>query len=233
MTNKFNLNKFNSFLDMASKTIACGPECQQEKTAEELKNKYLTAQSNLTLAEPQYQIAKQNYYTFVSGQNGYDDMIEGELQEKAELIANNFKDDYDDKINKIKTQLDTYNGILINFRNIVDLYKQYKIENNGLTKQLKEEANDILTNERKTYYQDQEISSLNNYYYYFLLTLYIIVVICYAIFSLIYPSQFNWKVRLFLLVLFLVLPFISTFLLGKIIWLIYWIFGLLPKNVYK
>lgn len=233
MTNEFDLNNFNSFLDMAAETIACGPECQQNKTAEELKNKYLTAQSNLTLAEPEYQIAKQNYYTFISGQSGYDEMIESELKDKANLISEYFKKVYDEEINKIKTQLDTYNGIFINFRNIVDLYDQYKKENIFLSKQLKEQTNDILTNERKTYYEDQEINSLNNYYYYFLLILYIIVVICYAIFSLIYPSEFNFKFRIFLLGLFFVLPFISTWILGKFIGLIYWLFGFLPKNVYK
>lgn len=233
MTNRFNLNRFNSFLNIATETIACGSECQQNKMAEELKNKYLKAQSNLTLAEPEYQVAKQNYYTFVSGQSGYDEMIEKELKQNAELTTKIFKENYDNKINNIKTLLDTYNGTLINFRNIFDLYKKYKKENIILSKQLKEDTNDILTNERRTYYQDQEITSLNNYYYYFLLTIYIVVVICYVIFSLIYPSQFSFIFRFVLFIIFLILPFISTWILGKIIWLVYWLFDMLPKNVYK
>ena len=108
----------------------------------------------------------------------------------------------------------------------------YLNENDKLSKQLKNDSNDILTNERKTYYEDQEIGSLNGYYY-ILLVIYIIVVICFAIFSLIYPSQFSILSKLILLLIFVALPFISTWILGKIIFLIYWLFGFLPKNIYK
>ena len=233
MTNKFDLNKFNSFLDMAAKTIACGPECQKNKSIEDLKDKYLTAQSNLTLAEPQYQQAKQNYYTYVSGENGYKEMMESEYNTAADLIASEFKENYDIEISKINTQIDTLNSILINYSNVVDFYNKYKKENKTLSKQLKDETNDILTNERKTYYEDQQISSLNGYYYYILLVIYVIVVICFTVFLFIYPSQFSFIRKIMFLFLFIILPFISTWILGSIIYILYWLFGLLPKNVYK
>jgi hypothetical protein len=233
MSNKFGLNKFNSFLDAASQAIACDSNCQQKKTAEQLKNKYINSESNLTLAEPEYQIAKRNYYTYVSGENGYNEILEKELNEKADLFTQNFKENYDLEKNKMLTQLDTQNGLLINYRNIVDLYEQYKKENIELTEQLKEETNDVLTNERKTYYEDQQNDVLNFYYYYFLFTIYVIIVICFGVFSLMYPSSFSWKIRSFILLAFVVLPFISTWLLGKTIQVIYWLFSLLPKNVYK
>ena len=233
MTNKFDLNKFNSFLNSASEAITCNSECQRNKAAEELKNKYLTAQSNLTLAEPQYQIAKQNYYTYVSGQAAYDKMIEKELREKARLFVQKFKENYDLEKNKIRVQLETYDGLLVNFRNVVDLFKKYKVENVKLLKQLKEDTNDILTNDRKTFYEDQQNDVLNLYYYYFLWVIYILVIICFGVFSLIFPSNFDWKIRGLIFLVFLGLPFVSTFVLGKIIQLVYWIFGLLPKNVYQ
>ena len=64
MANNFDLNNFNSFLDAASKTIACDSECQRLKTSEDLKSKYNKAKTNLNLAEPEYQIAKKNYYIY-------------------------------------------------------------------------------------------------------------------------------------------------------------------------
>jgi hypothetical protein len=233
MTNQFDLNKFNSFLDAASQAISCDANCQRNKNAEELKNKYINAESNLTLAEPQYQIAKQNYYTYVSGQNGYNEMLEQELTEKADLFKQEFKDNYNLEKKKILSQLDTYDGLLINFKNVVGLYEKYKKENYDLTKQLKEETNDVLTNERKTYYEDQQNDVLNLYYYYFLLVFYILIVICFGVFSLIYPSSYNWKTRALIFLLFVVIPFISTWVLGRIIQIVYWLFNLLPKNVYK
>lgn len=233
MNNQFDLNKFNSFLDTAAQTIACGPDCQQNKSAEDLRNEYLRAESNLTLAEPIFQVARQNYYTYISGESGYNEMMENELNQRADEMINRFKENFDADISRIQTQLNTYSGVLVNFKNIHELYKKYKEENAILLKQLKDNTNDVLTNERKTYYEDQEIGLLNGYYYYIFLTIYIIVVLCYTIFSVIYPSQFSMISRIIILVGFIILPFISTWLLGKIIYVIYWLFGLLPKNVYK
>jgi ABC-type transport system involved in cytochrome bd biosynthesis fused ATPase/permease subunit len=113
------------------------------------------------------------------------------------------------------------------------LFKKDKKENIELYQELKDESNDILTNERKTYYEDQNIDSLKTYYYYFLLVIYIICVICFGVFSLIYPSQTDWKIRLFALIAFIALPFFSTWILGKIIYFIYEAYNLLPKNVYN
>lgn len=233
MTTNFDLNKFNSFLDQATQAISCGSDCQKQRTEQELKDKYLYAQSNLTLAEPEFQLAKRNYYTYVSGENGYNEMIEKELKEISDITVEKYKETYHDEIEKIKSQLDTYNGLLLNFTNVVDLDRKYKMENKQLYNQLKEDTNDILTNERKTYYEDQGNESLNNYYYYILWIIYIVVLICLIIFSLLYPSQSSLKSKLLLIAFFIVLPFISTWMLGKVIYIVYWLFGLLPKNVYK
>lgn len=228
----YQLNKFNSFIQAASEKIACGTECQQKIEAENLKTNYLNAESNLHLAGPQYEIAKKEYYTYVDGQSGYNQMMEKEYTDQAIKITNTFKETYNSEVNKIKALLKTYDSLLINFRNVVDLYIQYKEENLYLYKKLQTDINYTLTNERKTYYEDQNIDSLNAYYYYGLLIIYVIVVICFVVFSLIYPSQTTWIVRGLILLLFIALPFISTFVLGKLIELIYWIFNLLPKNVY-
>lgn len=238
MTSKFNLNNLdlnsiNTFLDKATKVISCDSECQKQQVETKLKDKYLNAQSNLTLALPEFQLAKKNYYTYVSGQNGYNEMMETEYEQSADLIVQKFKENYQDEINKIKSQLETYNGLLINYKNIVDLDRKYKRENEQLYKQLKEDSNDILTNERKTYYENQQNELLNSYYYYILWVIYIITIVFLIIFSLIYPSQKSLKSKIMVIVVFVALPFISTFILGKIIYILYWLFGLLPKNVYK
>lgn len=233
MNNQFDLNTFNSFIESANNTISCGSECQKNNTIQQLKDKLVQAESNLVLAEPEFEIAQKNYYTYVSGQSGYNQLIQKELNEQAELVIKKFKDNYKSETGKIDTELGTLNGLLINYRNIVDLYIQYKEENIELTKELKDGNGDILTNDRKTYYENQQIDGLNTIYYYIIWIIYIIILICFAFFSFVYPSKFSFKIRVLLLVIFVILPFISTFLLGKVIQFFYWLFGLLPKNVYK
>lgn len=234
MTNNFDFNKLNSLLGFDEESETCGPECQRQKKIDELRDEYETAKDNLVLAEPEYEIAKQNYYTYTSGEDGYDELMASEYSEKAEEIALMYKKTYDEELTKIQSQLETYNGILVNFHNVVDLYKKYKKENAELFKKLKNITNDVLTNQRKTYYKDQEIERTNGYSSYsLLLGIYIIIVICFAIFSVMYPSQLSFMIRMLLLCVFILLPFVSTWILGKIIQLVYWLFSFVPKNVYN
>jgi hypothetical protein len=194
-------------------------------------NRYSTAESKLILAEPKYDIENSKYSTFKK--SCYDNMVESSLKTEAEQTTEKMKDSYDTETSKIKGQLSSYNGLLISFRNLSDLYRKYKKENSDLFKKLKNGTHDILTNERQTYYEDQEIDVLNNYYLYILWIIYIIVVVCFVVFSIIYPSQSSFIVRILILCVFILLPFVSTWILGKIIQLIYWLFGFIPKNVYK
>jgi hypothetical protein len=233
MTNQLNLNNFNSFLNQATQSLMCNSECQKEKKIEKLKQDYLRAQVNLVSAPNQLEIAEKNYVTFQEGELKYNEMVDAKLEKKAEIISEKFKQIFDDDVEKIKTQLETYNGLLINFKNVVELYINYKKENIDLFKQLKDDTNDVLINERKTYYEDQEVEKLEYYYYYLLIAIYYICAFCFIIFSFIYPSQTHWKIQIGIFIFLLVLPFISTWILGTIIYILYTIFNMLPKNVYK
>jgi hypothetical protein len=233
MSNQFDLNNFNSFLNKASQSIMCNSECREQKKSEKLKQDFLDAQVNLASAPHELEMAEKNYVIFKKGELEYNEMIDSKLEKKAEFISKKFKENFNDDVAKIKTQLETYNGLLLNFKNVVELYINYKRENRELFKQLKDDTNDVLINERKTYYEDQEVDKLEYYYYYILLVIYYICAFCFIIFSFIYPSQTNWKIQIGIFVVLLILPYISTWILGMIIYLIYKIFNMLPKNVYK
>jgi hypothetical protein len=191
-------------------------------------NRYLAAESNLPLEE---EIENNKYSAYK--QSCYDKMIETEYKAEAEKTTENIRYSFEENISQTETKISSYNGLLSSFTHLSDLYRKYKKENSDLLKQLKNGTHDILTNERKTYYEDQEIDVLNNYYLYILWIIYIIVVICFVVFSLIYPSQSSLIVRILLLFVFILLPFVSTWILGKLIQLIYWLFDFIPKNVYK
>jgi hypothetical protein len=204
-----------------------------EKKADEVNNNYAVTGSSIALAESQTQIANPNYSTYVSSQTDSKKTMEPEYRAEAEELAKKYKKSYDTEVIKINTLLDNYNMLLVNFKNVEELYNKYKKENSRLFKQLKNQKNDTITNERQTYYEDQEIETLNSYYFYILWIIYIIVFIYYAIFYLIFPSQISFIIRVLVLCIFIVLPFVSTWILGKIIQLVYWLFSFIPKNVYK
>ena len=233
MSNGFNLSKFNNFLSLASEAILCNADCKKKKQEDQLKEIYLNSQTNLITAPAKEIIAEKNYLIFTKGEQGYSEFLDKKLENSANLIIKKYTENFKEQVKKIKSQIESYGGILVNFRNIVDLYVQYKKENIELMKELKQETNDILTNERKTFYEDQNIDRLKFIYKYIFITVYFIVVFCFGIFSLIYPSSYNWKIRLALFMFYILLPLISSWIIGKFIYLLYEIYNLLPKNVYR
>jgi len=226
------LSQFNSFIQKATDTLMCNTECQKIKMGEILKKKLMNAQINLYSAPNQLQLAQKNFVTFTRGEPAYNELLEYQLEQKANLIAEQFLENFIKEANNFNTQIETYSGIVIHFKNIIDLYFTYKKENIKLSKELKEETNDTLTNQRKTYYEDQQIDFLKYYYYYILFTIYIVVVICFIIFSLVYPSNKSIFARIFMVIGFILLPYISPYILAAIIYIAYRVYEFLPKNVY-
>lgn len=233
MTSGEDINKINSLFSQLQQMINCDGPCLQKREAENLKTKMENAKTNIITAPNQFQNAIKKYVTFTAGEGAYDELREKQLKEKANQIVQNYKKKYDDFSQKIKSQMETYQGIFINFKNINDLYLKYKQENTELINNMKTNENDILINERKTFYQDQKSDVLKFYYYYVLIIIYGICVFCFGIFSLIYPSKMDWKIRFAIFVSLIILPFVSTWLLGIIVYILYSLYNLLPKNVYK
>ena len=210
----------------------CNSECRKQREAEKLKQKYLNSQTNLASASNQVEDAQKNYVTFTEGESAYNDLQEHQLEEKAQVISDKFIENFNEEVIKLKSQINTYKGLLLNFKNVFELFRKYKKENIELFKELKEQTNDILTNERKTYYEEQNIDTLKTFYSYFLLVIYIICVICFGLFSLIYPSQIKFIIRLVIFIALIILPFFSSWILSMIIYLIHNLYNLLPKNIY-
>ena len=231
--NSRRVNQFNSFLRTATDAVTCNSECQKNRQLESLKQTFENAQVNKATANNQVQVAERNYVTFAQGEGAYNDLRTSELEQEAEEISKTFQEIFDKEALQVSRQIDTYASILINFKNVVDLYFNYKKENIKLFKKLKTEANDVLTNERKTYYIDQQNNTLTYFYFYFLLIIYIIIVICYLIFSLIFPSSSSIVVRILTFIGLIILPFLSYFILAFVIYVGYKIFDLLPKNVLR
>lgn len=229
----FDLNQFNAFLDKATQAIACDAECQKQQRRDNLKAKYQDAKTRLSMAEPEFQVAKKNYYTYVAGQTGYNEMMEQELSAKADALVQKLKRAYQEESDAVRLQLDTLDALAKNVANVEELADKYKRENAQLARQLKEDAGEVVTNERRTFYENQQNEALDNYYYYLFLVVYMIAVLGFFVFSLISPGNtLSWKTRALWVALLFALPWMSTWILGVIVWVVYSIINLLPKNVY-
>jgi hypothetical protein len=229
----FDLNNFNDFLQQAKQTIVCDSACQQQQQGQQLEQDYLNAQTNLKTANYQLDTTQQNYITFTQGAAGYSEFEDNKFNTKAQEIVSKFTNNFNNEVKQIKNKITTYSGLLNNYNNVYDLYLKYIDEKNHLQKDYTTNTADVVTNDRKTYYENQEVDFLDYIYKYFLRIIYGIVVFVYFISVFIYPSPFTWKTKFGILIFLIILPFISTWLLSYIIKIIYQVYDLLPKNVYS
>jgi hypothetical protein len=225
-----NLDSLNIFLEKATKAISCDPECQKKKKAELLEEKFNEAKTNLHNAPSKLHTAAKKYYTFTQGEAGYKDYIEAELKKKVDEIATKKQDEFDANVATAISETSVYEGLMLNYMNVVDLYSKYKDENEKMSRDIKTTRADILTNDRKTFYEDQSISNLT-FYYSIIRIAYILCVIIFVALSVLAPSQFSIKVKLAVLALLIVYPFISTKVLVFFIGIYSKIVSILPKNV--
>jgi len=229
----YDLSKFNTLIAEASDSITCNSDCQKEREAERLEQVYLDAETNVASSDAELSNALQEYVVYTQGSSAYNEMIESKLQDEAEVIADTFSDNFNEDVEKIQTQIDSLDTVVTSYDYAVELLNKYLIENKELFNELKDESNDVLTNERKTYYENQQIDNLKFYYLYFLIGIYVICVVCFVIFCFIYPSQMSGVAKLLTVGAFIALPFLSTWILGMVIFLANKAYNVLPKNVYK
>ena len=229
---KCDLTKFNDFLDNANEVLACDSECQEKKKISALKKKYLESKSNLLSAPNQVETSYKNYLTYTQGDTVYNEYLDNKLAEKADNIINIFQSNFSETIKSTGETYDTYTGLLLNFSNVVELYTKLLKENAMLELQVKNKTSDVLTNDRKTYYEDQSIESLH-FYYIVLMIIYIIFLLGFAVSIFMFPSTSSRSSLVAILVFFIIYPFICIRIFKFIFEIYNKIISVLPTNVYK
>jgi len=220
----------NSLIELSSNTLLCGPDCQKAKTAKELEQKYYTAQAEIKTAPVNLENAEKNYYVFTEGENVYNERLEKKLKQEAEKLGNLIIENFNKEIEQAKILNLYLNSDIINSSNTMELYKDYLEKNKKTEKKIKFSQGDILTNDRKTYYETQEKDNLKGWYNIFLAVYYLLAI---GYFTTIFsnPALGNlFKIITFILLL--IIPFIINPITIFILTVLKKVFDLLPKNVY-
>ena len=229
---QINQDQINDLLNKSADALLCGPTCQKLKITDELKQKYLDAETNLKTAPIQLEQAKKNYTIYSDGRPFYNDMLEDELKKKAETISELLAENFNDEISSALTMNQYLNTALINSEYTSELFNKYADENIELKLQLRDSRGDILTNDRKTYYETDALNQLELWHR-LLWYIYYILMIVITIAMVVSPSQLTMVSKVVLFVLLLFYPYYVDYIVR-------WIHGLyinmrnkLPKNVYN
>jgi hypothetical protein len=224
--------KLNALLEQSANAITCGPDCQKEKIKEELKKRYQDAETNLQTAPIQLENTKKNYYVFTEGRPFYDEMLEKELKKKAEIMGKMLTDNFRDEIINAKTMNAYYNTELINSDHTKELYAVYLEKNKVIQDAIKNHHADVLTNDRKTYYETEALEELKNWHTFFWYFYYLFVMPIFT-FALIAKSSLHFVVRIIIEMLALAYPYYIDFIARSIYGFYYSLWKKLPKNVYN
>uniref|UniRef100_A0A6C0KVZ1 Uncharacterized protein n=1 Tax=viral metagenome TaxID=1070528 RepID=A0A6C0KVZ1_9ZZZZ len=230
--NSAQVNKLNDLINQSKAALACGPSCQKDRKSEELKQKYINAQTNVIAAPDELKTAQKNYFLFSQGVASYDKVIETELTGKVDKIASVMQAEFDENIQNAENLTSNFGILDQQFEHIQDLKKKYMKENAAMALEIKDTITDIVTNDRKTYYQEQNMT--REYGWYNLYTIiYVIMMALFLIFIFSVDSNYSFKVKIIAFIIFFAYPWISGPIIFRIMAGIQHVSDMLPKNIYE
>ncbi len=224
--------QINNLLEQSAQAMLCGPDCQKQKVSDELKQKYLNAQTALKTAPINLETTKKNYYVYTEGETTYNSMLETDLKQKAETISKLISDSFNDELSSTITMNKYYNTAVINSNYTKDLLNDYNEKNKELKLQLRDRRGDILTNDRKTYYENDALDSLKQWHRFWWYIYYLLVLV-FLISIFLVNSQMTIGKKVIMSVLLIFYPYYIEFIVNKVYDFFSNIYKNLPKNVYN
>lgn len=218
-------------IERANKLLECGPECQRVKQLKETQQKYLDSKTNLLTAPEQVNTSAKNFFTLYKGESGYNDFQEIQLRERVEIIGKEMETSFFADTDNALNINESYAGLYINSRHIVELYKDYLKQNVFLEKKLKELSSDILTNDRRTYYTDQGSDSLTWWHTVFW-WIYCGITSAFFICIFIADSNVSFMAKLFIWIVLILFPYLIESIMFWSSSTLQKMYALLPKNAY-
>jgi hypothetical protein len=229
----FDISKLNALIDQASNVLSCDANCQKDQQIASLRQQIQVAVDNQKNASQRINKAVQDYIVYSRGTPVFNSYQADLFTEEAQEDIKKYTKQFEDIVAETQINLDSYKSLLLNYTNLSTSYDQYYAENKQLQQQLNKANSDTNTNQRKTFYEDENIKSLD-YYYSIIRFFYIIVIILYCYFFLSGSfSLFSFWPKLIVLIIMIAYPFFSTRLLNACIWLYLKIVSVLPTMPFQ
>jgi len=225
--------QINELLAQSSQALLCGPgsECEKTQKTNDLQQKYLAAQTKLQSAPYEEHTTEKNFYIYSKGDIAYNDLIFKRLLEKAQNKSNEVSINFNKNLTTTTELNDTLGSLTTNNAHMVDLYETYVAENASLKAKIISYGADLITNDRKTFYEVQN--------YDFLITwfkvwrwIYFILLIVFTVGIFLSKSMYSLKVKIGLLSLFVIYPFVINYIVEYLLQFVEKAISLLPKNIY-
>ena len=223
----------DSALAESAKSLTCGPDCQAQENINNLRQIYLDAELNLQTAPTNLSVAEKNYLVSTLGESGYSDYMTTRYTIQANQIGDKVTTSFGKVVTESTKLSDLYETLYTNYDYLEDLYDNYVSINVELKKDINQATGDVVTSDRKTYYETQNNNYLKNWYIVYKF-IYIVIIIIFIIFLFVRKSEYSLISRILILIFFILYPIYIT---QSVFWIwnnmILRIWELLPSNIYK
>ena len=235
ITNQINkmVEQVDSALAESAKSLTCGPDCQAQENIVNLRQIYLDAELNLQTAPTKLTVAEKNYLVSTLGESGYSDYMTTKLTVQSNKIGDKITTSFEKVANESTNLSGLYETLYTNYDYLQDLYDNYDTINSDLKIDINKATGDVVTSDRKTYYESQNYNYLKKWYtvYKFI---YIVIIIIFIIFLFVRRSDYSFVSKFVILIFFILYPIYIT---QSVFWIwnnvILRIWELLPSNIYK
>jgi len=236
--NSKQFERINSLLGSSKDALTCDSDCQKKRTEVELKAKYDAALDAVQTAPDQVQATYKNYITFTQGAAAFETIQAESIRARAKADGEKLRAAFDANVGSIVATLRTYTNIHDNYHHVEALLRKWVGENDALQKTVGGTLSDMRVNDRKSYYEDQQIETLEAYhivlkYIYTAVVLGYVAVVARDTLRQSPPDRTKYAVKYGAVVTaFLLYPLFSFSLYGWL-WAVWTkLTSVLPKNVY-
>lgn len=179
------MNNINASIQTTNRELVCGPECQTDKRAQTLKLAYDNAMNDYLESPELINQIERDFYVETKGIDYYNQLINTRNISDSSNYSKSYETEFKDIKSNIVELIADYDSGIIHFNRIIDLYNKVNSENQDLKQTLDSLTGNINTNNRKTYYEDQQIDRLAKWRKYIYLVYYVVVfVLCVIVFGI-------------------------------------------------
>lgn len=205
------------FTQYISNITSCDARCREENRRNEiLRMTYENAKQNVVTAPSKRNVAEKNYYTSVYGQGEYNELLEERYKNEIKQTTNNERNNFNLKKERLLLILENYDKNIALNSKLNELVEITLMDNNQLIEKIEKITSTINTNERKTYYNDQQLINMKKWKVYTMRALFLLYAILFI--SIIVSKKNNLNYKIFVkFILLLLIPLLLIPILTRII----------------
>jgi hypothetical protein len=214
-TNTWNANTINKLIQ----PVTCGPECQKAQRDETLRRSYDQSLLNMKEAPDKVKVAEKEYYISMNGSEFYNNVLKDRYTTEISDESSKIIDDQKNNLTTFNSIVNDYDVSNLYIKRITDLMDRLVLENTILNTKIDRLSSNVTTNDRKTYYEEQQINYVGTWKTY-ILYIYWLLFIVYCAVALILKNKIlcykTWiKILILSLVPMIVFPLLKKFILFK------------------